>query len=428
MRPIIVAGIALLGFLVIVVPGRAQTKDSEIGGKSLNQWVKDLEDRDPSVRVTAMQTIVQYGEGARRAIPILLGPRGLGDLNDASIRANAAVAVGLIGLNDNELGTGVAALSNLLKDTQGITRYQATMALGRLGVKARSTPTLTHLCTVTIKDRTSWEIRKAAAFAIGSLAKNTPNGPDLHVLQALTDALNDPAVQVRIEAISALSEVGAPTQPKQINELKGRLTNALYDKEPRIRLYGRLLLMQLDPSFINDVNIAAVAKELTNPLLEARAHAARALGILGPRAQAQIPALIKVIADKESAVAGTAIAALGQMKDVVTEKQIVEIGKYLKSPEAHTRFHAVQALATFGPKSKSQVPGLIEALSDKDSAVVAAAALALAEMGNAAAPAMPQLQALTKHKDEMVRSSAEKAYTRLELTIKGVPMKLPAGK
>ncbi|MCS6850181.1 MAG: HEAT repeat domain-containing protein [Gemmataceae bacterium] len=421
---------ALASALLFTPAGPGQLKDSEINGKTLNAWIKDLEDRDVSVRVTAIQTIVQYGDGAKRAIPILIGPLGLGS-PDASVRVNAAIAVGVIGVDPRDMDKAVAALQAALKDPQGIVRYQAAMALGRLGTAARAA--LPYLCQYTIKDQTSWEIRKAAAFAIGNLAKNSPNGPEPVVLQALTSTFYgnspDSAVQVRLEAIMALSEIGAPKGTREINQLKLCLENALYDKkDARVRLYARLLLMQLDPSYINDVNIVAIGKELTNPQLEARCHAARALGLLGVRAQSQIPNLIRMTRDKESAAAGTAITALVAMKDAITDSHIIEIASGLQAKEAHIRFYAVQALAALGPRAKAHVPQLIAMLADPDPAIVAASALALAEMPEAADTALPILKELTKHKDEMVRTSAEKAHTKIELTVKGVPMKLPAMK
>src|SRR5438046_2623415 len=81
------------------------------------------------------------------------------------------------------------ALSRLLlTDTQAIVRLHATMALGRLGPAARAA--IPKLAKDTINDKSSWEIRKTAAQALGSIALDRENGPDAQTVGALTRAIH----------------------------------------------------------------------------------------------------------------------------------------------------------------------------------------------------------------------------------------------
>src|SRR5205807_9310773 len=78
---------------------------TEIGGKTLDHWLKDLERRDPGVVENALRTIVLFGERARTAIPIVLAKVATSDRAhslDVSIKVNVAIFLGIIGLEDNE--------------------------------------------------------------------------------------------------------------------------------------------------------------------------------------------------------------------------------------------------------------------------------------------------------------------------------------
>src|SRR5439155_16042074 len=99
---------------------------------------------------------------------------------------NACIAIGNIGLDARDMDKGVAALVRLLTDTQAIVRLHATMALGRLGPAARAA--IPKLAKDTINDKSSWEIRKTAAQALGSIALDRQNGPDAQTVGALTRA------------------------------------------------------------------------------------------------------------------------------------------------------------------------------------------------------------------------------------------------
>src|SRR5262249_46044998 len=45
---------------------------SQVAGKTLDQWIREIDDLDPSHRVLAINTILQFGPNAKRAIPALI--------------------------------------------------------------------------------------------------------------------------------------------------------------------------------------------------------------------------------------------------------------------------------------------------------------------------------------------------------------------
>jgi HEAT repeat protein len=96
-----------------------------------------------------------------------------------------------------------------------------------------------------------------------------------------------------------------------------------------------------------------------------------------PENDPAIPALIKVLGDKDGEVRDNAVMALSLMypHDVV-----VPLGNALKDPDARTRRKAAETLGRVRRYTDSAMPNLILLLKDKDRAVRRAAAKALREI------------------------------------------------
>src|SRR6266849_3185621 len=69
------------------------TPPTEIAGKSLEQWVDEIRSTDPGVVENAIRTVLHFGRDARKAGPNLILQL---DSLDASLRANAAIALGTL--------------------------------------------------------------------------------------------------------------------------------------------------------------------------------------------------------------------------------------------------------------------------------------------------------------------------------------------
>lgn len=317
MRHALPAAVALAAFLLSGLPVAAQpskkTEDPKktsavVGGKTLDRWLDDLKSKDPSVRERAISTIKLYGSGARVAVPAII--RAMAD-SDVALRVNAIIALGMIGMDQQDVQTGVTALTRALSDSQGIVRYQAAMALGRLGVDAK--PAVTALVR-TVRDASSWEIRQASAYALGSAVVDAKMPPDMLVIKALLSALSDASSQVRLEAVLSLITLGPPALAADKNYTMSILQQLLNnDRDQIVKIWARMALMRMDK--VHDGHLKIIGGLLKNSDPDVRIHAARALATIGPDAKGQVPYLMAQLDDKDLTVVYWVIVALAQMGD-----------------------------------------------------------------------------------------------------------------
>ncbi|MBX7103956.1 MAG: HEAT repeat domain-containing protein [Gemmataceae bacterium] len=326
------------------------TASPEIGGKSLDQWIKDIEDKDPSVREHAIKMVAMLGPQARKAVPALI--RQMRTPNDLSPMTNAAIAIGLILPDDpKHQKEAVAGLMQLLGSSQGIIRLQAATALGNIGPPARNAVPLLVGMT---RDQFSWEIRKAAAYALGRCGVDEKNLPDIKALTALADAVDDLSKEVRVESLQGLINLGSPVTPADQQALKVVLEKRVRsDRDKYVGIWVRVALMRLDPNLINDQNLTYIAKHLKQsdpPGINA--DSARALGAMGSTARSKVPDLIDALKSSDTSLVSWAAWALGQM----------------------------------GGEAKSAVPALTSLLESADTAVKTSASEAIKNINNPKKP------------------------------------------
>jgi HEAT repeat protein len=318
-------------FLVVVVLGsavangqvpHAEDKTPEmkksaqtLDGKTMYEWMKVLKDakeKDPGVRVRAIHALQFYGKDAREAASVII--KALKD-SDASVRVNATIALGLIGFDAKDLGDGINGLIHLLTyEKEGIVRFQAARALGRLG--SDSAPAIPAL-VISIKDKSSSEIRGAAAYALGSAGWDSQKGPDPRAIHALLDALRDVCHDVRMEALFSLIVLGPPAQATDKAAEKRALETLTHDKSKVVEIWARVAVMRLDK--VSPHHLGPIAKLLKDPDMRVRMNAARAFAIMGKDAKANVKDLIYGLDDKESDVLVWVCVALGEMRDAGQE-------------------------------------------------------------------------------------------------------------
>jgi HEAT repeat protein len=197
---------------------------------------------------------------------------------------------------------------------------------------------------------------------------------------------------------------------------------------------------------IGDPAVPELAKALANVDLQDLWPAVlMALQQFGPRAEAAVPAVVKLLSSPEEAVGQLAAATLGSAgsgaKDAVPELQ-----KMLRSPVSDTRRHAVDALGLIGAPAKTTLPDLIglfdddsqqmrvvairavsrlgkDAIEPLTSALTATsenarlgAVQALARMDREALPALPALRQLDRDDQPVaIRQAAKELASRLEM-------------
>lgn len=279
-------------------------------GKTMYDWMNVLKkETDPGARIRAINALKFYGVEAREAVPLIL--KALHD-SDASVRVNAVIALGLIGFDAKDLAEGVNALKSMLNPREeGIVKYQAARALGRLGPDAA--PAIPGLL-LAIRSTVSSEIRQAAAYALGSAGWDSQRGPDSRAINALLAALQqDRSAEVRMEALFSIIVLGPPLQRVEKDAERRALEVHTRDKSKIVQIWARVALMRLDK--VSPHHLEPIAKLLKDPEMRVRMNAARAFAIMGQDAKANVRDLVYALDDKELDVLIWVCIALGQMRD-----------------------------------------------------------------------------------------------------------------
>lgn len=391
MRHVIVLGLFMLGMLIgvhsadlsaqvlktekkdpkaeaKVDPKKEAPKEIEwpkkILGKTLDQWVQDMvlpKQKDASMRDFAIKTVPLFGPDARKAASKNL-IQVLTNDPDINVKLTAIQTVPLLGFDDRDLDEGLAALyafvNKGVSNASNHTRYEVTMALGKCGPIAKKAIPL--LADWTLKDFSSWQNRKAAAYALGRLGLPTPlppdplakkddppkmSGPDVGAVRALADRLsrlNEPSHQVRREAVQSLLLLGPPQNEVVWKDLRVKLANAFKDTDISTQIWARVCFIRTELDLIKpgDANLDAI-KTLAQTHEEAaiRLEAVQALGTIGNEASSAVTYLRKLAEDPELAkiddkemtlaqrdkllIAVMAIWALGQM--TAEQNQLVPV-------------------------------------------------------------------------------------------------------
>jgi HEAT repeat protein len=262
-----------------------------IGGEDMESWIKKLNHSDPGIRVTAVRCVPMFGKDAAKAIPKMV------DLildRDTSVRLAAVDVLSSNGVDDpKQLKEMFGYLNdNYLYSPQTSLRTQGAFAIGRMApllisafskdIAEKTIPRL--LSEYQLRYPGSFELRKAAAFALGRVAYS-PDGSDTRAIVALIRALNDDSLAVRVEATQSLILLGPPSDAGSILKEKKILSDKMVVEKNNVqRIWLRLAFMRLDVKEVTAKNLEPVAKALddSDPLV--RSAAAQALGMMGKSA------------------------------------------------------------------------------------------------------------------------------------------------
>src|SRR5690606_35862449 len=122
-------------------------------------------------------------------------------------------------------------------------------------------------------------------------------------------------------------------------------------------------------------NVPYAQSKLASQSLHVRAAASEALGTIGPRAEAAVNDLIKVLNKDTAFVASQAAWALGEIH-ADREDAIDALITALRShKDGEVRRYAAYALSRYGAAGRKAVPALIEALHDPHMAYMAVVSL-----------------------------------------------------
>lgn len=348
----------------------------EIYGKSLNEWINNFDAKkcpDPSIRQLAAQVVMYFGtDAARKALPYFKY-----DDVDGGVRREVAANIGMIGRMilekpmdakaNQDFARVIATLARLGQDRSSAVKLQAAHALGQCVGQYKSVPGRAPLpeerqainaMLLAIQDNQSFEVRKAAAFALGHLGLNPGKSPDPFVFNKLgRAAYHDPCREVRVQAVMALNSLGLPTG-KDLVEEKQVLQFRLKDPDKTVQIWSRRLLMFLEDQSPNakpaDKDIDALGVYLNDPDTSVRINAVKAFGTLGRHAKPKIGLLTKCLETKDLELKLVTIIALGTIGDV-SSPAVPELRKLLSSENPAVKQAATKAIERItNPESREK--------------------------------------------------------------------------
>jgi HEAT repeat protein len=294
---------------------------TQIGGRQLEDWIRDIDDTDPSVRARAIQVVIDFGPSARKAIPAVT--RQVKQLNDLSPQAYAIIALAELvpltpppppgGTPDKWTTDAVNAVISVLNSPQAVIRFRAATTLGYIGMQARGA---VQELMRWVNDRQSWEIRKAVCFALGTAGRDEQGYPIPSALEALANGVSDPVSKdVRLEALQSVIRLGPPSPPVALPRLGNALQQRLkVERDKIVQLWVRVAVMAQDAKQISDKNVDAIGIEMKSTDPELRVAAVRAVGVMGPAAKRLVQDLIDALPRSADPVLSVELCrALGRM-------------------------------------------------------------------------------------------------------------------
>jgi HEAT repeat protein len=326
--------------------------------------------------------------------------------------------LGLVGAADPLIaGKSPAEWTKILRDENVETRFDAMVALNKVGAEAR--PVLPALIAA-LRDE-DLRVRVLAARTMGRI------GPEAKSAAApLTELLGSPESVVRSSATTALKQIGSSSIPPLVKSLAG--------STPRIRRAAALAL----GTFGAEARSATVelVKALTDESFAVRRAAAQALAAIEP----QEPSALTVLAERltldddadvahhmalalakggkpavavvlpllrhtRAATRYHAVLVLREMKSAPVDA-VKSVQVLLKDDDADVRAVALEAVGTLG---ETAIPILVGSLKDTSADIRRGAALGLARVGAPASEAVPALSAALADSEPTVRQAAAQA-------------------
>lgn len=306
-----------------------------MGASAVPEMKKVLATQDFDVRARIIEIIIEIGPAGKGAIPELLA-------------VSAAQALGAIG------PSAVPALAKALSNEDKNVRITAASALWWMNRKAQgAVPALIEA----LKDP-EVEVRSTIYRALGEIgpaARSSVPG----LLESITKYGEERDHSECKEIIEAAGKIG----PSATAVLERGLSCSVWEATRALGTMGPASAPILIKAFMTDPD------EVVGTVVAS----SFALQKLGPKAESTIPALIKVLDDKDRKRGALACEILGK----IGPSAVPALIKALGHEDSDVRVHAAEALGGMGQKAKAASKALNTALGDSDANVRQAAARAL---------------------------------------------------
>lgn len=421
----------------------------EVNDADVDQLIQALSDDESSLRDSVAEAFRQIDTSNEKISDALV--KALSD-EDQYVRQSAAVTLGIL---EPKFDSAAAALVQASKDEEKSVRDAASEALanfkmdsktqvlamiekiiidGRLGYTTdfEKDPVSFYepLLSVCRDESQSEEVRATAIYVLGDVvadgsSKLENKGDELKAIYA--DFLNDDSASIAAAAaiiIQRLSGYGSKvTDPKITNALMKGISQA----KPS-------LLRAKTISFAADKELKQAIPEITKVLaeddLDLLKTAAYALRLYGPDAASAMPALTKLLADKNDY--DTREEAASAICDIHTDVEgtVPVLIRLLGDSEAKARWKIAQTIGVLCDKTdvgKAQfLKPLLEVAQDDsaDQSSRVESMLAIGSLGEAAKPAISFLVESLDNEKTAYRSTAVESLGKLGELAKSAETKL----
>jgi HEAT repeat protein len=342
-------------------------------GDNRHEGVAVFPGRNPTVGDSASLALESMGS---KAVPALVNAMLAGP--DKSTRARAARALVALLEKGREEGAIIKALDRATKDPEEDVRRIAVQGFGVAGPKARVA--VTRVVELLKGDAGEW-VRYEAAIVSCLIDPGNER-----VAASLTDALTDRSAQVTGAAARSLGSLGSRAKSSV-----PALINALDDQRERYRPLApdftgtRAVRCDVAEALgrIGDAAMAALPAlrriVVRDHDPEARVFAAVAISRIEPQDKEALRAVIKELEDSREGTAGpeAAIEALSQWSPKA-QAAVPALVRLLGNEDASLRGGAATALAELG--DRAVIPQLERLLEDKEQSVREAARASLEKL------------------------------------------------
>ena len=180
-----------------------------------------------------------------------------------------------------------------------------------------------------------------------------------------------------------------------------------------MNIFKTVFALIISSMLVNANEVDDLIKDLESGDKAKRREAARSLSLLGDKAKAAVPALIKGLDDDEEQVffwAATALAKIGPDAQAATAELINRLQRSKRRYKDQIHVRIVHALTQIGPPA---IPELTEALSSDDDFVRYGSAVVLGNLGSDSQVAASQLFVLLADEADNVRTAASSALGKI---------------
>jgi predicted Zn finger-like uncharacterized protein len=205
----------------------------------------------------------------------------------------------------------------------------------------------------------------------------------------------------RLQAVALLGQMGPEGQLAV-----PRLIRALKDKDATLRNFAEAALNKIG---VSAKDIPTLVPLVNDTSLQVRLVGLQLLAKIGPEAQPALDGIVKLADDAEAKVREKATQAIGRIGTPSDHDAYMPVlAKALKDRDAAVRAAAAEAIATV-PLTEADVPTLAELLRGNDLGLSRAGARALSKLGPKAKKAVPALIKALKGGDNALRAAALEA-------------------